>query len=56
MRFHTRDGTVVLVSPLGDRALMDVTPLTFLSRLVATNQTLRYRNMAEYDIDSIFKG
>lgn len=55
MVFHSLDGTTVLFPTFGDRALMGVTPLAFLSKVLATNRSLGYRNVAEYDIDSIFK-
>ena len=56
MPFYTMDRTTVLFPTISERALMDVTPLTLLSKLMATNQHLSYKDVAEYDLRSIFKG
>lgn len=56
MPFHTLDGTTVLFPTISARALANVTPLALFDNVLATNRNLRYKNLAESDIDSIFKG
>lgn len=56
MPFQTLDGTTVSFPTVSNRVLANITPLGLLSKTLATNRNLRFKNLAVYDIDSILKG
>ena len=56
MSFQTLNGTTVLFPTVSNRVLANITPLEFLSEILATNRNLRHKNVAVYDIDSMLKG